>query len=115
MNYEELMKSLQKKYLHSLPATIELIELQFKQNDWPAVELEFHKLRGNGTTYGFTEISTLAKVSERICQTSAASKEETIGKAIALLKAILESRLSGHIFDLENNQDFRSIDRQSQT
>lgn len=109
MNYEILMKSLQEKYLKSLPATIELIEKSLATSDWASVLMEFHKLRGSGTTYGFEEVSELGYAVEKICQANPQPKKELIADAITLLKEILAQRQNGAVLDLKNNAVFRAL------
>jgi len=64
MSYEDLMKELQSSYLLQLPDRIEEIKIFIKNENKQALLEEFHKLKGTGATYGFPEITQVAKEAE---------------------------------------------------
>jgi len=67
MSFEEMLKSLQREYLASLPAKITLIEGLIQAKDQTNVRESFHKLKGTGKTYGFPEVSEVGAIVEAIC------------------------------------------------
>lgn len=66
--YNSLIAELQVDYLASFPAKITTLKSHFSDQDWQGLELEFHKLKGTGTTYGIPEISDICREMERICR-----------------------------------------------
>ena len=97
-NYNQLMEELKTEYLQSFADKFQLLLDLHKNKDWEKIELEFHKLKGTGTTYGVPEVSELCFHLERLCsggkrQSSGRSrppwrKTATLGKdAAAVVRA----------------------------
>ncbi len=59
MSTEELLKSLRKEYIETLPTKIKEIQSYVLKNDTESLLVLFHKLKGSGKTYGFDQISVL--------------------------------------------------------
>ncbi len=67
MNFDELLKSLHKEYLTSLPSKIDSIAQQAIKGSAAELRESFHKLKGTGRTYGMPEVSELATLVEDLC------------------------------------------------
>jgi HPt (histidine-containing phosphotransfer) domain-containing protein len=67
MSFDELLKSLQRDYLKSIPEKIKLIEGLIHAADTHNIRESFHKLKGTGRTYGLPEVSELAEIVETTC------------------------------------------------
>jgi|GEM_PF-1386081 len=66
--YGDLIAELQVEYLASFPDKFKKIDDLFTSEKWYELELEFHKLKGTGKTYGIPEVSVVCKEMERICR-----------------------------------------------
>ena len=98
---DDAFLELQREYLDELPARLDELRADataFRAGQpeaGPSLKTRFHRLAGSGGSYGFPEISEVARATEHWLATSpAASEAATVDEAIARLAAILErSRL----------------------
>ena len=68
-DYDELIGELRAEYLESFHGKYEQMLQSFKQGQWSSLEMEFHKLKGTGRTYGAPEVTQLSERMEQICKT----------------------------------------------
>ncbi len=66
-SFDQLLESLKKDYAKSFPEKIEKLRQLTLAKEWKSLEVEYHKLKGNGKTYGFPEISQMAEQMENLC------------------------------------------------
>jgi HPt (histidine-containing phosphotransfer) domain-containing protein len=67
MSFEEMLKSLQREYLASIPEKIKVIEGQMAASNLSDFRESFHKLKGTGRTYGMPEVSEVGALVEAVC------------------------------------------------
>ncbi|HEY0139344.1 MAG TPA: Hpt domain-containing protein [Thermoanaerobaculia bacterium] len=58
---------LRAKFTVSLHRRVSELQEMLDQNDLVAAERAFHSLAGIGGTYGFPEVTTLARMAEHLC------------------------------------------------
>lgn len=109
MSFEEMLKNLQRDYLHSLPEKISTIQEQIQGGDVVVLRASFHKLKGTGKTYGIPEISELAAELEDICQGRPAVAAPAAREAVLILRDIHSARKSNHEFKLASDPRFKKI------
>lgn len=109
MSFDEMLKNLQRDYLHSLPEKISTIQQQIQEGDAVVLRASFHKLKGTGKTYGIPEISELAAEVEDICQGRPLSAAPAAREAVLILRDIHSARQSNHEFKLSSDPRFKKI------
>jgi HPt (histidine-containing phosphotransfer) domain-containing protein len=101
MSLQDLLAQLRKEYLASLPEKVRHIRKLYQMGDFNLVETEFHKLKGTGRTYGFSEISQLGQMAEELCQANIQIRGEMVEIAFDLLGQIYQMRNQNQVLDLE--------------
>jgi HPt (histidine-containing phosphotransfer) domain-containing protein len=108
-NFNDLMKELRQEYLESFDDKFKQIRTCFDGKDWHGLELEFHKLKGTGSTYGVPEVTQLCEHLERICRRTQNLDELTLNESIDLLKQIRSKYQDNLPFDLESHSAYQKI------
>jgi len=108
-SFNDLMKELQVEYLASFDEKVENIKTYYDGQDWESLELEFHKLKGTGSTYGVPEVTSLFEILERVCRTTQNLDEQHLKGALLLLIKIRDKYLNGAPFDLASQEAFQKI------
>ena len=109
MTFDELLKTLQRDYLTSIPGKIEVIRKQMADKSVNDLRESFHKLKGTGRTYGIPEVSELAACVEEICIDFPDSALTACGHAVELLTEIHSSRAKDKVFALDTDARFGAI------
>lgn len=107
--YKKMMAELQADYLKSFPDKIAAFNKYFSEQNWSSLELEFHKLKGTGKTYGIPEVSTLCQKMEDICRDKVDKIPATFHQAIEILEAIEQAYCKSEDFDLEGDPRYQDI------
>ena len=105
-DYNSIIAELRQEYLESFPAKFELFRKLFEDKDFSGIELEYHKLKGTGKTYGAPEISTVAGLMEAICHHQGSVTETQFLMSMELLDAIGNKYLSQKDFSLERDSRY---------
>jgi HPt (histidine-containing phosphotransfer) domain-containing protein len=105
----QLLSELKQEYIISLPGKIERLRQFTEERDWANLSEEYHKLKGNGKTYGLPEISILCEQLELIALKKDAQKFTLFEHALTLLERMHKSYLSGDSFDLDKDPMAKSI------
>lgn len=108
-NYNALMSELRLEYLQSFAEKYSTLRECFSQSDWYSIELEYHKLKGTGATYGVPEVTELCRHLERICRETKKIDKQTLETSIELLERIKEKYLENSEFELISHPDFQKI------
>ncbi|NQZ20260.1 MAG: Hpt domain-containing protein [Bdellovibrionales bacterium] len=111
-NYSDLMEELRTEYLESFDEKFKIIREYFKSHDWYNLELEYHKLKGTGSTYGVPEVTTLCQKMESLCKKKPHNLENLIDQSIFVLSKIKDKYLDNVQFEMESTPEFISIDNQ---
>ena len=85
MSFQDVMIELRAEYLKGFPNKISLLKINLAINNIEELELEFHKMKGTGATYGIPEISVIGEIMETCCL----KKPELLEKAIPAICNIL--------------------------
>jgi hypothetical protein len=109
MSIDELLMELQKNYLKSFPAKIELIERLYQSGDTKALRVEFHKLKGTGLTYGIAEVSQVGEKMELLCLFKPEHLAQGIPLAIRFLHRMVELRNKGETPLPDQDADFQTL------
>ena len=99
MSFEEMLKSLQREYLASIPEKIQIIEMQIAKQDAANLRESFHKLKGTGRTYGLPEVSELGALVEQICLEHPVNSFKAGTIAIGILRDVHNARSAGTPYD----------------
>ena len=108
-NYNQMMAELREEYLVSFDEKFNAMRGFLEGADWYSLELEFHKLKGTGTTYGVPEVTELCEIMEKICREKSQIDESLLNLAISLLSKIREKYTNGTDFDLGADPQFQAI------
>lgn len=109
MSFEDLLKSLQKDYLASLPEKVVKIRQQIDAASAADLRESFHKLKGTGRTYGLPEVSELAAAVESVCLARPNEAVVAATHAIALLESIHAAHSGSGAFSLQQDPRFAEI------
>lgn len=104
-----MMAELQEEYLQSFPEKYETMKTYFRNSEWYNLELEFHKLKGTGTTYGVPEVSELCEFMEAHCQNKGAIQEEDLLTSLTLLQKIREKYSMGKTYELSTDSQYLEL------
>ena len=101
--FDDAYRELQREYLDDLPKTFadlrsDIESFQKGEKVLPALRNDFHRLAGSGGSYGFPEISEIARAAERIVlsdpPTAEAGKLDDAVKRLEAVLTIARARLS---------------------
>jgi HPt (histidine-containing phosphotransfer) domain-containing protein len=110
-NYEQMMSELREEYLQSFAEKFNQMQQFFEGQDWYSLELEFHKLKGTGTTYGVPEVTELCQKMEALCRQQQKISETLLKMAIELLSAIRDKYMKNQEFDLSSDPRYLKIEQ----
>lgn len=99
----DLFAELKEEYLESFPEKFAAIEKHWQERNRPALQNEFHKMKGTGTTYGLPEVSTIAEMLEDMCIHNSVSLGMSMVICLDLLRKI--SQNYKHNIPYELNKD----------
>jgi HPt (histidine-containing phosphotransfer) domain-containing protein len=105
----QLLSELKQEYISAFPAKIERLKTLTLSQDWAALSEEYHKLKGNGKTYGLPEISVLCEQMEYLTLNKDLQKTMLFEHALTLLERMHACYVSGDSFDLEKDPIAKSI------
>ncbi|NQZ02188.1 MAG: Hpt domain-containing protein [Bdellovibrionales bacterium] len=111
MSFTDLLSQLKVEYVSGLPAKITTIREHLASEDLIALRTDFHKLKGNGKTYGLPEISELAALVESHCLETPESALGSVETAVELLEDIFQHRQSDRELNLSKDPRFQSLSR----
>lgn len=109
MSLDDVLAELKKTYIEALPARAKMIEQLHSNKQYVEIEVEFHKLKGTGKTYGIPEVSTIGEIAERLCETGGPLADDAIVSALRALHKVTASRLKGAALDLTTDPDFKQL------
>lgn len=110
---KSLMAELREEYLNGFPEKYLRLQDCFAKQDWYSIELEYHKLKGTGTTYGVPEVTELCEVLERLCRNNKSIDKNVLDLSIELLKKIKQKYQENQDFNLAANKDFQKLKMQA--
>ena len=108
-SYNELMKELREEYLEGFDAKYKTLRLFFNEQDWYSLELEYHKLKGTGATYGIPEVTDLCLHLEGLCRENKSIENETLELSIELLEEIRKKYTIKNNYELKEDPKFKKI------
>ena len=101
-----LIVELQKEYLAGFKEKFYRILGFHKKKDWYALELEYHNLKGTGTTYGIPEVTELSEQMEKLCRRNTEMRKELLEMSIKLMEKIADRYRDQKPFVLSEDMDF---------
>jgi len=109
MSFSDLLADLKTEYVSGLPQKIETIREHHRNKDLIALRTDWHKLKGNGKTYGLPEISELATVVESYCLEHPDSALAIVESALQILNDIYTQRLNNQELCLKSDSRFQQL------
>ncbi len=106
LKHTALIAQLQKEYLAGFKEKFCRILGFHEKKDWQALQLEYHNLKGTGTTYGIPEVTELCQQMERLCRRNTEMEKELLEKSIKLLEKISDKYRNQKPFILSEDLDF---------
>lgn len=104
-----MMAELREEYLASFDEKFNLMKGFLEGQDWYSLELEMHKLKGTGSTYGVPEVTELCQHMETLCRKQGSLPEEVLNKTIEVLKDIRRKYTENKDFDLASDPRFAEL------
>ncbi len=108
-NYNAMMAELREEYLASFDEKFNLMKNFLEGQDWYSLELEMHKLKGTGSTYGVPEVTELCQHMETVCREQGSIPEDALDTTIAILKDIRKKYTDNKDFDLSSDSRFAEL------
>lgn len=105
----ELLNELKEDYLRQLPVKIANLKVISDQADWNQLYEEYHKLKGNGKTYGYPDISVVAEKLEFLAQHKEGQNQTLFLDAVALLERMHKSYLENKPYPLTDDAFARTL------
>lgn len=109
MSLDHLMEELRKEYIETFPEKIEKLQTALLEQNVASIELEFHKMKGTGKTYGFEEITLLGQHMEWICQNVPEKLTQLLPLALTLLEEFCVQATDGHPVHFDGHPAYQSI------
>lgn len=104
-----MMAELREEYLASFDEKFNLMRGFLEGLDWYSLELELHKLKGTGSTYGVPEVTELCQVMETYCRAKGSVPEGALNKTIELLQEIRKKYTANAPFELNEDPRFDEL------
>jgi HPt (histidine-containing phosphotransfer) domain-containing protein len=105
-NYEDMIAELRSDYLESFDEKFSLMKSYAASQEWYSLELELHKLKGTGSTYGAPEVTELCQVMEARCREQGSVPAADLTVTIELLEEIRKKYTVGTPFELTSDPRF---------
>ncbi|MEO0334792.1 MAG: Hpt domain-containing protein [Pseudomonadota bacterium] len=109
MSFTDMLTQLKMEYVGGLPAKITTIKEHLRGEDLIALRTDFHKLKGNGKTYGLPEISELASLVESHCLEEPDRALSSVQSAVEILEDIYSHRQSDKELNLQSDPRYLSL------
>lgn len=103
------MAELRTEYLESFDEKFKLLHSLYQQAEWYSIELEYHKLKGTGSTYGVPEVTELCEHLERICNQTKSIDKDILDLSMEILEKIKDKYLNNTDFELSSHTGFQKI------
>lgn len=103
-----LLQELKQQYLEELPDILKKAKTYNSQQDWESLKEELHKLKGSGETYGWPDISELARSLEQLLEKEGFS-QELLKKGLDIFGELQQAAINKNSLDLQQHPDFIKI------
>jgi len=90
---DEEYKELLRQFVKMLPDIVDQISSAAEEQDWETLQIVSHRLKGSGGSYGFPQLTELAK---KINDATKAAYFDHIDKSVAELNALTQGILDAH-------------------
>lgn len=108
-DFESLFAELKVEYIDSFQEKVDAIYDSWQKRSLGPLTMEFHKIKGTGTTYGIPQISDIAEIMEDLCH----QKSEKLGLcvlfSIHLFKKVCQSEKGDLSFQLEKDPLYKFL------
>lgn len=109
MSLDEVMKELRVEYIASIESKFSMFRELAKLRRAQDLQDEFHKLKGTGSTYGISQISSLGEMVESLFIKSPRAGLTELENILVLLEKIIEHHRSGADYDLQEQPEWRHL------
>ena len=87
----EVLKELQEEYLASFSELLALVKIAVVKSDWKAIEAQFHKFAGSGSTYGLPLITDVARDIKNYIIKNVIPNQDHLNEALAKFEKVVEN------------------------
>jgi HPt (histidine-containing phosphotransfer) domain-containing protein len=105
----DLFAELKGEYLESFPEKFSAMQSYWQSGQRDALQNEFHKIKGTGTTYGLPEVSEVAEIIEDMCIQNSDRLGVGILLAFDLLHKICENYKHNIPYELHKDPLFKRL------
>lgn len=109
MSFQNIMIELRAEYLKTFPEKIVMMRYNLSKNHIKELELEFHKMKGTGATYGIPEISVIGERMEACCVSHPQLLKVFVPTICNIIELIIESRNQNLEFNLSEFKDYQDL------
>jgi len=109
MSFQDVMATLKKEYVASIPEKIAEIRGLSKSKNYPALRDAFHKLKGSGQTYGLPDISQIATPVESLFKKGSSDAMPACERALILFERIYKAETQQLPFQLIEQPEFLTL------
>jgi HPt (histidine-containing phosphotransfer) domain-containing protein len=88
MDISDIVNQLKKEFLETFPEKIILIKQSISNKDLHTLEMEFHKFKGIGSTYGMPEITEMGLHIEKLLKNKNKNSLEAANIGVEILNLI---------------------------
>lgn len=106
----DLFAELKSEYLDTFTEKTEAIHNFWAKQDRNALQNEFHKIKGTGTTYGIPEVTTIAEILEEMCEINSPQLGTAIMVTLELFQKICHAYKFGGDYDLRKDPLFKAVE-----
>lgn len=107
--YQTELQKLQERYLASLPSKINALEKLLLLKDRQKLAESFHKLKGSGKTYGFSDVTEIAKLVDQHYKMNSKDYFQWAEVAIRLLQTLHKMMEGGVPVSLKALPDYQQL------
>lgn len=105
----ELFSELKAEYLDTFPEKIAAIEKLWQAKNRRAMEDEFHKMKGTGTTYGVEAVTKVAELMEAMCYQGHPNLGMGVLISLELFQKVREHAARNAAYDVDRDNLFKTL------
>lgn len=110
-----IFAELRDEYINNFHDKISTIEEYWQKSDRENLEMEFHKIKGTGTTYGVREATLVAEILEDLCRNNHDKLGHALLLALDLFEKIIRHYKGQTPWTLEDDSSYLSLQQHWET
>lgn len=112
-DFDSLFAELKSEYIDSFHEKVDEIYLCWQKRSTGPLTMEYHKIKGTGSTYGIPQISHIAEIMEHLCHQESDKLGLCVLVSIDLLKKVCKNEKHSIPYSLEKETLYKFL-RQTQ-